>query len=74
MSEVYVTHTCKHCGAAFVDVDKYNAQNEPPKWKYCPDCVKKGFKNKRTRKTNYTSEQVEAFKQRMKAYREQKGG
>lgn len=71
---IYVTHTCKHCGAAFVDEDKYNAQNTPPQWKYCPECVKKGFKNPRTRKVNYTPEQIEAFKERMKAYRSKKGG
>ena len=68
--EVYVTHTCKHCGSAFVDIDKTNVKDTPPNWKYCPECVKAGFKNPRTRKVKYTAEQIEAFKKRMKEYRE----
>ena len=52
---LYVTHTCKnsklkennpnYCFKAFVDVDVHNSRSLPPTWKYCPDCVKKGFKN-----------------------------
>ena len=51
--EIYVTHTCKHCGAAFIDIDKTNVKDTPPNWKYCPECVKAGFKNPRTRKVKY---------------------
>lgn len=53
--KVYVTHTCRnskaspkdpnYCDKAFIDIDRYNAQDTPPTWKYCPECVKKGFKN-----------------------------
>lgn len=54
--KVYVTHTCKnsklppehpdYCFRAWVDVDRNNATDTPPSWKYCPHCVKKGYKNK----------------------------
>lgn len=71
-TNIYVTHTCKHCGCAFMDIDKYNVQNTPPSWKYCPECVKRGFKNPRTRKNTQTLEQIEAFKQRMAEYRRNK--
>lgn len=57
-----------YCDRAFVDVDKYNSQS-PPTWKYCAECVAKGFKNPKTRKSTKTPEQIEAFKQRMKEYR-----
>ena len=26
--------------------DRNNATDTPPSWKYCPQCVKKGYKNK----------------------------
>lgn len=32
------------CNVGFIDVDTNNAK-QPPHWKYCPDCVSKGFKN-----------------------------
>lgn len=67
---IYVTHTCKRCGKAFVAEDCFNAQDLPPKNKYCDECVKAGFKNKRKRKL--TPEQIEAFKQRMEEYRKRK--
>lgn len=76
---VYVTHTCKnsklkptdpnYCFNAWVDEDKTHVHDTPPTWKYCPECVKKGFKNPRTRKSTMTPEQIEAFKQRMAEYR-----
>ena len=79
---VYVTHTCKnskldpkdpnYCDRAWVDVDKTNVKDTPPTWKYCPECVKKGFKNPRTIKATRTPEQIEAFKQRMAEYRRRK--
>lgn len=78
---VYVIHVCKnstlpkdspdYCNNCWIDVDKHNATTNPPIWKYCSECVKKGYKNPRTRKNTMTSEQVEAFKERMKQYREQ---
>lgn len=56
MNEVYVTHTCRnsklnpkdpnYCDEAWVDIDKTKVKDTPPTWKYCPKCVKKGFKNK----------------------------
>jgi hypothetical protein len=55
-----------------VDVDKTNVKDTPPTWKYCPECVKKGFKNPRTRKSTMSEEQIEAFKQRMAEYRRNK--
>ena len=78
----YVIHVCKnsklkpndpnYCDRAWVDVDKTNVRDTPPTWKYCAECVKKGFKNPRTRQSTMTSEQIEAFKQRMAEYRRTK--
>jgi hypothetical protein len=48
MKEIlYITHTCrnKECERAFQNVDECNSQNIPPDYKYCPACLKKGFKN-----------------------------
>lgn len=49
----YVAHVCKnsklkptdkdYCNNIWIDKDKYNAQSSPPNWRYCPECVKKGF-------------------------------
>ena len=79
---VYVIHVCKnsklkpddpnYCDRAWVDVDKTNVKDTPPTWKYCPECVKKGFNNPRTRQSNMSEEQKEAFKQRMAEYRRNK--
>ena len=79
---VYVIHVCKnsklkpdnpnYCDMAWVDVDKTNVKDTPPTWKYCPECVKKGFKNPRTRQSTMSEEQIEAFKQRMAEYRRNK--
>lgn len=66
----FVTHTCKRCGKAFIAEDTYNAQDLPPKNKYCPDCEKQGFKNKRKR--TLTQEQKEEFKKRMAEARKRK--
>lgn len=45
---VYVTYTCKKCGSAFLDVDVNNDINDIPlKTRYCPNCVAKGYKNKK---------------------------
>ena len=82
INEVYVTHTCKnsklnpkdpnYCNRAWIDIDKTHVRDIPPTWKYCPECEKKGFKNRKTRKLTKTPEQIEAFKQRMQVYRELK--
>ena len=81
-ASVYVVHVCKnsklkpsdpnYCDRAFIDVDKTHVRDIPPSWKYCPECVKKGFKNPRQRKSSMTPEQIEAFKQRMAEYRRKK--
>lgn len=80
----YVIHLCKnsklpqdspdYCENVWVDEDKTNVDMYPPAWKYCTECVKKGYKNPRRRKNTMTPEQVEAFKERMKEYRENKKG
>lgn len=77
----YVIHVCKnshlseddenYCERVWIDKDKTNVMNYPPSWKYCPECVRKGFKNPRTRNSTQTPEQIEAFKKRMAIYREQ---
>lgn len=84
-NDVYVVHHCKntklknidketkhpdYCNNCFVDVDKTNCTSHPPTWKYCPECVNKGYKNPKTRKSTKTPEQIEAFKKRMKEYRD----
>lgn len=78
----YVTHTCRnsklkpndpnYCDRAWVDEDLTNVTTTPPTWKYCEECVKKGFKNPKRRKSTMTPEQIEAFKQRMAEYRRKK--
>lgn len=53
--EVYVTYTCKNskCRNAFLDLDPDNSINDVPlKTRYCPECVKKGFKNEPFKKIN----------------------
>lgn len=77
----YIAHVCRnsrldkddsnYCNRMWVDEDKYNA-SAPPTWRYCPECVKKGFKNPRKIKRTMTPEQIEAFKQRMQKYRDEK--
>ena len=78
----YVIHICKnsrlqpneadYCDRVWIDKDLHNAQDRPACWKYCPECEKKGFKNPKTRKSNMSEEQKEAFKQRMAEYRRNK--
>ena len=45
----YVVHYCKNtkCNNCWIDEDLTNAKSRPPKWKYCPDCVKDGYANPR---------------------------
>jgi hypothetical protein len=62
----------EYCNNCFIDVDKTGATTHPPTWKYCPECVEKGYKNPKTRNVTKTPEQIELFKQRMKEYRESK--
>lgn len=81
-NDLYVVHHCKntklkptdkdYCNNCFVDVDKTGATTYPPTWKYCPECVAKGFKNPKTRNITRTPEQIEAFKKRMQEYRNKK--
>lgn len=78
----YVAHVCRNsrlkpsdpnfCENSWVDEDLHNVTTIPPSWKYCEDCVKKGFKNPKRRKSSKTPEQIEAFKQRMAEYRRKK--
>jgi len=44
ISCVYTTFTCRICSNAFIDKDDLNIQNISPKYKACPECVKKGNK------------------------------
>lgn len=79
----YIAHVCRnsrlkpndsnYCDRIWVDEDRYNASS-PPTWKYCSECEMKGFKNPKRRKCSKTPEQIEAFKQRMKKYREKNNG
>ena len=81
-NDVYVTHTCKnsklptthkdYCFNAWIDIDRTHVTTLPPTYLYCPECVKKGFKNPKTRQVTRTPEQIEKFKQRMKEYRDNK--
>lgn len=65
--KVYVTFTCKKCNKAFLDVDINNDINEEPlRTRYCPDCVAKGFKNKKINKiSKKEKERNEVIKQRL---------
>lgn len=67
----YVIHVCKnsklkpddpnYCDRAWVDEDKHNATTIPPSWKYCDECVKKGFKNPRTIKSKKNTRTDRSF-------------
>lgn len=84
LNNQYVVHVCKnsklpsdnpnYCNNCWMDVDRTHVTSLPPTYLYCPECVKKGFKNPKTRQVTKTPEQIEAFKQRMKEYRESKKG
>ena len=57
-SEVYVTHTCRKCKCAFIDLDEiYPNETEildiPADYKFCPSCVDKGFKNTKKNKDEF---------------------
>lgn len=60
----YVCHVCKDCKSAFVAEDYTNAQNEPPKWRYCPECAaKRGIDYAtQTPRKNRTPEENERYK------------
>lgn len=51
--QIYCSHTCKNCEIAFMSIDSLNAYLYPPDYKYCPDCVRKGFKNTPELKEEY---------------------
>ena len=51
--KTYVTHTCKNCEIAFMDIDELDAFLTPPDYKYCPECCKKGFKSTKQDKEEY---------------------
>jgi hypothetical protein len=46
---IYVAHDCKNteCNNRWLEVDLYNAQSIPPKWRYCPECQAKGMKSEK---------------------------
>ena len=79
MEKIYVTHTCKnsklketdpnYCFNAFVDEYRYNIRSLPPRYKYCPECEKKGFKNK---KRILSKGQLKSLKN-LKSYTEKTG-
>lgn len=81
-SNPYVVHFCKngklpadnpnYCNNCFIAEDKTNVTTYPPTYLYCKECEAKGFKNPKTRNVTRTPEQIEAFKQRMKEYREKR--
>lgn len=78
----YVIHFCKngklpkddpnYCNNCFIALDRTHVTTLPPTYLYCSECEAKGFKNPKTRNVTRTPEQIEAFKQRMKEYRENK--
>jgi hypothetical protein len=40
-----IEHHPDYCDRAFMDKDITNVTTYSPTWKYCPDCVAKGFTN-----------------------------
>ena len=64
----YVCHVCKKCKKAFIAEDYTNAQNEPPKWRYCEDCATKmGIDyNSQTPKKNRTPEEQKRIDEQIK--------
>jgi hypothetical protein len=58
-----------YCFCAFMDVDKYNAKTNPPAYKYCQKCEKKGYKNPKIRIFN-NFEEREALSKRLEKNRE----
>ena len=70
----YVCHVCKDCKSAFIAEDYTNAQNEPPKWRYCPACaIKKGIdyatQTPRKNRTPEEQKRINAQIERLKPYR-----
>lgn len=43
----YVVHFCKNpmCNNCWIDKDLTNVRSFPPRWKYCTECVNKGYIN-----------------------------
>ena len=65
---MYVIHYChnKKCNNAWIDEDLTKAKCLPPTWKYCPECVSKGYKNPSRPPL------TEAQKKKLKKMRQQK--
>ena len=71
-AEAYITATCQHCKKAYLEACKATYFRETPSEnKLCPECKKKCVKRIK-KKRNYSPEQIEAFKERMKKSREEK--
>jgi len=78
----YCIHICKnsrlpetdpnYCDKVFIEEDRENAQDYPSSQIYCPECVKKGFKNKHRKKL--TEEQRKEIGKRLRQARKQKNG
>jgi hypothetical protein len=67
----FVVHNCRNtklpetdpnfCNNAFIDRDVTNVKMYPPTWKYCPECVAKGFQNPKTHTELVSSARLEAL-------------
>ena len=66
MDEIkYVAHICAnslkkekdkdYCNNIWIDKDELDVYVNPPVYKYCEDCIKKGFKNDKKAKNKYKS-------------------
>ena len=53
MSESYIAHVCKNCDCVFMDIDSIDINTFAPDYKYCPKCVKLGYKNTKEAKELY---------------------
>lgn len=62
----------EYCNSCFISEDYTNVQSLPPTYLYCPKCVAQGYKNPRRTKRVMSEAEKEAFKERMKRYREGK--
>jgi len=71
--DVWVSYTCanKKCESAFMNKDELNTQNDSPDYKYCPECVKAGFRNTLELKEAY--KKWVAFMDRYMAYEDEHG-
>jgi len=61
-SKVYVVHYCPNCNNCWIDEDKTNCKDRPPKWKLCRECCKKlgiDFNKQKKPKKEMTDSQKE---------------